>query len=1284
MTRPSKGRPRLIPLRVLLHRAGSDTKTCFHTMESKQHPPKLTRARTPSGTLTLASLMACSAPLLLAQATETVPVDTKPEEKKEEVVIELSPFEVNSSKDQGYAATSSLAGSRLNTELRDVAAAVQVVTPEFMKDVGANNLQKVLVYTTSTEVAGIGGNFYGGDAYSKGYAQRVLNEPQKTARIRGLNDADISRDFFPTDVPMDWYNMSRMDISRGPNSVLFGLGSPAGLINNTLKTPTMSKSTYTGEVQTGSYGSFRQMLDLDQQLLPNQLAVRVVGVNDKARFRQKGTWNHDKRVYAAIRATPRISEKIYTQIDVQLESGRIDGNRPMAGTPSDFISNWFGPANRLSIPNDEYWTAPGFVEDLYASQTIGGQLWDNHPATFFEDPNSATIGLTGLPTQAMLLRGNHNVNGGGWGSWVGLLNPNNVGSALNPKNTKAYYANNPTVSAAIAEYEAATGKTFRGFGQGLWPTQMIVDGPLADLMRNENIVGPNKSEYNNFDVSNLQLTQSFFRGRLGYNFAYNRQSYRYGYTNLMEGLWGINMISVDVNETLRGSDIPNPNYGRPFTIGEGRGSINTRKRENYRATGYGVVKGSDFFKQDSLASTLIGEHTFTGVYSSQHYENSEKYYALYRWKPEYLLAVDKWNGYATWRGLHYLGGSLLNTPSMDAITGVSGVHTYQAPSLTQTVWHDAQGTWTNANFSLLSSATDLNKLYDGASAGYDNTKSKVFVWQGKMLGNVVVPIFGWRRDTYERWNKPSNVPKDTIFGYVLPDSPEWNYDKVKRVYADEQRRSWSIAVHGKELMELIGHPLPRGTDLTVMYNDSSSFRPSDVSASIYNKQEPTPSGQTKDVSVMLTTLDNRVTFRVTKYKTEQKNTPYSGPQPDFGWAKANLSRSMDGMMWEIGAWAGSDAKSRVQPTPEWLVNKWMFGTSYDQTVANTPLPTNWQSDPNILNQPLRIRRSAVPGSATYVSQGMINPDTGLAYIAPPLDDDEIAYRTAWFKARSDAEWSRPVDQEFWSAMGYARDYTATWGGFWEPNAWVRPNNLRSLNDLTSKGTEYELTANPTPNWRITLNASKAEAVRSNVLDSWDAYIKANEAFYFDGGYAVGDAPASDYWSFKGYYDIVHTPGTTISNGGRLGTEFNNSVYNPYFQAKATAEKAVNELRKWHWNVVTNYRFSRGLLKNVGIGGAVRWQDRATLGYYPKFDVKANSWVIDLDKPIKGDSEINYDAWISYERKLGRKINWSVQLNVNDLFAKSSMIPIQANPDGTIAQVRIPAQTTWQLRNTFTF
>jgi len=757
----------------------------------------------------------------------------------------------------------------------------------------------------------------------------------------------------------------------------------------------------------------------------------------------------------------------------------------------------------------------------------------------------------------------------------------------------------------------------------------------------------------------------------------------------MEGLWGMNAVSIDINESMRNSDeANNPNFGRLYTFGEGRGAVWEKDRENWRFTGYLNLKAEDFMNPDSLLTKIIGEHTITGVRASQRYENFDRNFKLYAWEPAYIEAISNGNatGYGTWRAVHYISDSMLDTTSMDQISGVTGLSSLQKPELTQNVLAYSNGAWTTSSFNLLSWENDIDKLYDGASQGYDTTKSNVLVWQGNMFDGVIVPIFGWREDEYERWNKPSTLVRDDTYNNVLPYSSEWTYEdpEATHIHAKEQRRSWSVALHVRELLQWFDYELPKGTDITILYNNSSSFRPSDVAVDVYGNQEATPSGDTEDVSLMVTTLNNRLSFRITKYKTVQKNTPFIGTSPAFNGNKAILGRSMDGMMWEVGSWAGADAEDRVQPTPEWLVNKWMFGDNYDESIANTPLPTNWRDIPDILSQPLRIRESAVPGSASYIAQGTINPDTDLVYVAPPLTEDEVAYRAEWFKARSDAEWSRPVDKDFWNAMNFNRDYDAAWGGFWETTAWTIPQNMRSLNDLESTGTEYEVTANILPNWRITLNASRAEAVRSNVLDSWDDYIEKNIDFWFDGGYSLNDAPAMDYWSFRGFYDIVQSPGNTLGLSGRLGTQYGAEILNAYYQAKATENQMVNELRKWHFNLVTNYTFESGPLKGVGIGGAYRWMDNSNIGYYPKYDSDANAWVNDMDKPIQGPAEDYVDLWVSYQRDITEKINWSIQLNVYNLFPDDSFIPIQANPDGSIAQVRIPGETTWSISNVIRF
>ncbi|HYP15644.1 MAG TPA: TonB-dependent receptor plug domain-containing protein, partial [Opitutus sp.] len=173
----------------------------------------------------------------------------------------LSPFEVRESLDNSYQAESTLAGNRLNTKLRDVGAAISVVTAQMLQDIGATSNETLLQYTTNTEV----GNIYG-NMGNVGTGQ-ILDEkanlltPNSNTRIRGLASADNTMDFFLTDIPWDSYNVSRIDMQRGPNSILFGLGSPAGIINAGTHTANVTKNRGQVEVRLSRFGSIRTSLD---------------------------------------------------------------------------------------------------------------------------------------------------------------------------------------------------------------------------------------------------------------------------------------------------------------------------------------------------------------------------------------------------------------------------------------------------------------------------------------------------------------------------------------------------------------------------------------------------------------------------------------------------------------------------------------------------------------------------------------------------------------------------------------------------------------------------------------------------------------------------------------------------------------------------------------------------------------------------------------------------------------------------------------------------------------
>ncbi len=67
-------------------------------------------------------------------------------------VVELSPFTVNSTADKGYRAENTLAGSRLNTSLRDTPASISVFTREFLDDIGLNEIEKLIDYSVNSQI----------------------------------------------------------------------------------------------------------------------------------------------------------------------------------------------------------------------------------------------------------------------------------------------------------------------------------------------------------------------------------------------------------------------------------------------------------------------------------------------------------------------------------------------------------------------------------------------------------------------------------------------------------------------------------------------------------------------------------------------------------------------------------------------------------------------------------------------------------------------------------------------------------------------------------------------------------------------------------------------------------------------------------------------------------------------------------------------------------------------------------------------------------------------------
>ena len=104
----------------------------------------------------------CLVSVLRLPAKSTAPATGAKTENTDETIV-LSPFVVDASSDaDGYTAKSTLAGTRVRTDLRDVASAISVVTAQFLQGHRREKLGRpARLHAQHRGRAGIRGNFSG-------------------------------------------------------------------------------------------------------------------------------------------------------------------------------------------------------------------------------------------------------------------------------------------------------------------------------------------------------------------------------------------------------------------------------------------------------------------------------------------------------------------------------------------------------------------------------------------------------------------------------------------------------------------------------------------------------------------------------------------------------------------------------------------------------------------------------------------------------------------------------------------------------------------------------------------------------------------------------------------------------------------------------------------------------------------------------------------------------------------------------------------------------------------
>ena len=315
--------------------------------------------------LTLLAFALTASPILAQTATATAPTPaTSAPTAGKEATVPLSPFEVSTSRDVGYIATNSLAGSRLNASLKDTPAIIDVFTKEFLTDIGATNLEQAMAYANNSQT-------------DDGDTLRVNNGISQTAagnsfsfRSRGIL-GNSTRNYFETRLGTDFYSTERLDDSRGPNAVLFGIGSAGGIINNSPKRAQIGQPFLETQLQTGTEDRGRATLDLNLPLANRKFAARLNALYD-----HKGSWRDylaSTRRAATVALTFRPFDK--TEVRLDAEKGSVRGTLGRNYPVVDGVTGWWRnnrttATSTSTVALTAAQTALGYTRPLTATRLV--------------------------------------------------------------------------------------------------------------------------------------------------------------------------------------------------------------------------------------------------------------------------------------------------------------------------------------------------------------------------------------------------------------------------------------------------------------------------------------------------------------------------------------------------------------------------------------------------------------------------------------------------------------------------------------------------------------------------------------------------------------------------------------------------------------------------------------------------------------------------------------------------------------------------------------------------
>jgi outer membrane receptor protein involved in Fe transport len=777
------------------------------------------------------------------------------ERAKRDDTLVMSPFEVVSEA-RGYHGANTTSGTRINSKLEDLASSISIVTKEQMSDFALLDINDIFNYEASTEGTG---NFTDVSFDRNGMElDNVQLNPGGANRIRGLNAANITFGNFETSgrVPLDPLNIDAIEISRGPNSSIFGIGSSSGTVNSVPASALLHRDKSQFSARVDSYGGHRTTIDLNRVLKPGVLAVRGSAAYQHDAFQRKPSGIDSVRLNGMVKVQPFRR----TTLTASYSSYEMHGTRPNSSPPRDAISGWL---------------------------RSGSPTWD--PVARTVKINGAVVGsFTGTPTAYFAPSpGNANslvyVDRSGIGFW-GTSRPTMT------TNPTAVTTGTGVIMIGLADPDGFLAR------QPLFVSKPVIDDKSYYDWSKINLASANRVE-DNSGIGSVSLDQTIFetpRQMLAVQGAWFRETNQkisrlpMSDSSASGALASAQPLQVDVNERLLDGSL-NPYFLRPFISSAlPRSAVGGMDRNIYRAQ---LAYRLDF-RQEKNPLHWLGLHQLSGYYEYKRYEEWNRSYR------ESILDDHTWMPAGSQRGVN-AGVLAIGVGYYNFYLGDNQGHDVDYGSTTF-----QQGTYTMTYGNPVTGATREPVLLGSAINQNTGTlsllKARGAVLQSFFLKERVVTTLGWRHDArYSRSKQALRLTSDGI--NVDPRFDRW-------VEGD-----WGVGQGFTSTAGVVVKPL---NWLHLYANKSNAFQPASPALDMYLRRLPDPRGEGEDHGIVFNLFDGKLSIRANQYTTTQKNSRNGESATlatrlqgvDFQWRGAATYK----LQYNAELWAQAEAVARGQ------------------------------------------------------------------------------------------------------------------------------------------------------------------------------------------------------------------------------------------------------------------------------------------------------------------------------------------------------------------------------------